>query len=132
MNLDDIGVLHSRRRRGLDAEPGALRGTGQRAIANELESDPAFRLQLARFINDAHAAAPQLAHDLVAGDSPRGGGVGRPAPSAGVRHVVGNGGLVHGLPFATRSQAPPGTALPARLCLALLPPARQSLATRRT
>ena len=98
MDLDDVRVLQlgrwprprqeadRRRRLGVDAGQDHLQGTG------------AVQPDLPGLVDDAHAAAAQLAQDLVAGDDRR-GAVGRGGRGlAGVRRLPdprrGNGGVM--------------------------------------
>src|SRR5438477_374209 len=51
---------------GLDLEAEAVLRRGVGAGQEHLEGDDAVELQVAGLVDDAHAAAPQLAEDLVA------------------------------------------------------------------
>ena len=70
-DLDDVGVLELGDGLGLGQEAGGGLGAGVRAGQDHLQGDDAVEPDLAGLVDDAHAAAAQLAHDLVAGDGDR-------------------------------------------------------------
>ena len=84
-DLDDVGVLEPGDRLGLGEEAGGGLGRGVGAGQDHLQGAGAVEPDLAGLVDDAHAAAAQLAQDLVAGD----GGGRAAAPLR--RGVVGAG-----------------------------------------
>jgi hypothetical protein len=72
-------VLKLGDRLGLAAEAGQLLGPGVRPGQQHLQGDQAIEALLPRLVNNAHAAAPQLGHDFVAGQRELGLGA-RPGP----------------------------------------------------
>ena len=82
VDLDDVGVLEPGDGLGLGEEAGGGLGAGVRAGQDHLQGDGAVEPDLAGLVDDAHAAAAQLAQDLVAGER----GVG--TPGGGRRRVA--------------------------------------------
>ena len=76
VDLDDVGVLQAGDGLGLGPEAAGGLGPGVLAGQDHLEGDEAVEPDLPGLVDDAHAAAAQLAEDLVAGDL----GEGMPAP----------------------------------------------------
>ena len=67
VDLDDVGVLQAGDGLRLGAEAVALVAPGMAAGQDHLESDEAVESELPRLVDDAHAAAADLLHDLVTG-----------------------------------------------------------------
>ena len=72
VDLDDVGVLEPGDGLGLGQEADGGLGAGVRAGQDHLQGDGAVEPDLAGLVDDPHAAAAQLALDLVAGDGRRG------------------------------------------------------------
>ena len=68
VDLHDMWVLEPRHRLGLGEEAGGGLGRGIGAGQDHFQGAGAVEPGLAGLVNDAHAAAAQLARDLVAGD----------------------------------------------------------------
>ena len=81
VDLHDVRVLQLGHRLRLGAEAGQLLRAGVVARQDHLQGDDPVQLHLPGLVDHAHAAAAQLAEDLVAGhDGPRRGT--RPGPVA--------------------------------------------------
>ena len=98
VDLDDVGVLELGDGLGLGQEAGGGDGVGVGAGQDHLQGAGAVQADLPGLVDDPHAAAAQLALDLVAGDGRR-GAVGRGEVGlVGVRRVPdpgrGDGGVV--------------------------------------
>ena len=68
VDLDDVGVLERRHRLRFDEKPSQRIGAGVSPGEHHLEGDEPVELLLPRLVHDAHAAAAELAEDLVAAD----------------------------------------------------------------
>ena len=75
---DDVGVLQGGRGLRLQAETLHVLGSGELAGQDHLDGHDAVKRHLPRLVHDAHAAAAQLAQDLIArnGGQPRRRGAG--------------------------------------------------------
>ena len=118
-DLDDVGVLELGDGLGLGQEPGGGLGAGVLAGQDHLQGDGAVEPDLAGLVDHAHAAAAELAQDLVAGErgvgTPWGGRrsvairrghdkVGRRDVASKIRH--GPPGFGHGLITRERGRSP--------------------------
>ena len=72
VDLDDVRVVQPGDGLGLGQEADGRLGPGVVAGQDHLQGDEAVEPDLAGLVDDAHAAAAQLAEDLVAGDAPGG------------------------------------------------------------
>ena len=68
VDLHDVGVDQAGDRAGLPAETGQLLGAAERPVQNHFQGDHPIQAALVRPVDDAHAAAAQLAQDLIARD----------------------------------------------------------------
>ncbi len=68
VDLDDVGVVQAGDGLGLGLEAGQVVGAGVFARQDHLERDDAVEAALPGLVDDAHAAAADLAEQLVAGD----------------------------------------------------------------
>jgi hypothetical protein len=96
VDLDDVGVVELGDGLGLGQEAGGGFAAGVGACQDHLEGDGAVEPDLAGLVDHAHAAAPQLVHDLVSRDG-RGSAV-----DALPRGVTGAG---HGVRVGRRAEA---------------------------
>jgi hypothetical protein len=68
VDLHDVGVLESGNGLSLRAEAGQVGAAGVVAGQDHLQRHQAAQADLTGLVDDAHAAAAQLAQDLVAGN----------------------------------------------------------------
>ena len=78
VDLDDVGVLQPGDRLGLGAEAGQLAGPAWPPARIIFRATTPVEADLPGLVDDAHAAAAQLAEDLVAGHGPARAEAGRP------------------------------------------------------
>ena len=67
VDLDDVGVVEAGDDLRFGEETGVFRRSVAAIVQDHLEGDDAVELELAGLVDDAHAAAAQLAKDLIAG-----------------------------------------------------------------